>query len=266
MSTQSTAADARTAALTGLVDYAGLFPPARLQLDEALAEYRRIRASEHAWFVDRFIVKAELAGQLGDLPLSVVMDGDLPPLPPNVVMLEIKGEPPDGPLPAAAIVEVDWRDSLAMRARLEVLAADPRGLGAKLRCGGLTADMFPPPEAVARFMGHCRQLGLRYKLTAGLHQPFRHVDQATGFAHHGFVNLLAGETLGRTHALGAAGVTAIIADEDPANFRLDAQTLAWRDLSAGPAEIAAARSRGFLAFGSCDVEEPLAALAASGLL
>ncbi len=259
--------DARSAALTGLVDYAGLFPPARLPLDAAVAEYRRLKDSEHAWFVHRFIAKAELAGapELGEFPLSLVVDGDITGLGPNVVMLEFKGDPPAGPLPAAAVLEVDWRDAAAMRARLEELAADERRLGAKLRCGGLSADLFPPPQAVAGFMLHCRELGLAYKLTAGLHQPFRHVDHATGFTHHGFVNMLAAEVLGRAHGLGGETMAAIVADHDPANFRLDTEVLAWRDLAAGPAEVAAARANGFLAFGSCDVEEPIAGLAASGI-
>ncbi len=266
MSTPATATDARRAALTGLVDYAGLFPPARLPLSAAVAEYRRLRNSPSRWFVDRFIADAELAGQLGDLPVSVIAEGQLPDLPANVVMVEFKGAVPAGPLPAPAVAEVDWRQPAAMRTRLEELAADPRGLGAKLRCGGASADMFPPPAAVARFMLHCRELGLRYKLTAGLHQPFRHVDGATGFTHHGFVNMLAAEALGRAHGLDGDAMTEIVADGDSGSFRLDADALAWRDLAAGPAEIAAARTNGFLAFGSCDVEEPLTALAALGLL
>ncbi len=273
MSMPAAAADARATALAGLVDYAGVFPPARLPLDAALAEYRRIRASEHAWFVNAFIAPAgELAGppsqELAGLPLSIVVDGDLPALPAglDVAMLEFKTGVPGGHLPARAVVEVDWRDPAAMRARLAELAADGRGLGAKLRCGGLAADMFPPPAAVAGFMLHCRELRLAYKLTAGLHQPFRHVDEATGFTHHGFVNMLAAEVLGRAHGLGAAAVAGIVADEDPASFGLDAAALRWRGLAAGPVEIAAARRDGFLGFGSCDVEEPLAALAARGLL
>ena len=48
--------DARRALLTGLFDHAPLFPPAQLPLEEAVAEDRRARASEHAWLLGRFVV------------------------------------------------------------------------------------------------------------------------------------------------------------------------------------------------------------------
>lgn len=53
----SASAGAR-AFLAGLVDYAGLFPPAALPLDRALAEYARHRAGPDAWMLGRFIAPA----------------------------------------------------------------------------------------------------------------------------------------------------------------------------------------------------------------
>ncbi len=47
--------DARIAALSGLIDYAGLFPPASLDMEGAVAGYRGARSSTEAWIVDRFI-------------------------------------------------------------------------------------------------------------------------------------------------------------------------------------------------------------------
>jgi hypothetical protein len=44
--------------LDGLVDYAGLFPPARLPLEPAVHEYARHRAGPDAWMLGRFIVPA----------------------------------------------------------------------------------------------------------------------------------------------------------------------------------------------------------------
>lgn len=46
------------ALLTGLIDYAGLFPPARLPLDQAIRNYARYRQEEDAWMLGRFIVPA----------------------------------------------------------------------------------------------------------------------------------------------------------------------------------------------------------------
>jgi hypothetical protein len=46
------------ALLTGLIDYAGLFPPARLPLDQAIRNYARYRQEDDAWMLGRFIVPA----------------------------------------------------------------------------------------------------------------------------------------------------------------------------------------------------------------
>ncbi|UCF67091.1 MAG: hypothetical protein JSV80_15115 [Acidobacteriota bacterium] len=44
--------------LRKLIDYAGLFPPARLPLDEAIGNYARYRRQPEAWMLGRFICPA----------------------------------------------------------------------------------------------------------------------------------------------------------------------------------------------------------------
>ena len=44
--------------LSGVLDYAGLFPPAKLPLDEAFANYLRYRAGPNAWMLGRFVIPA----------------------------------------------------------------------------------------------------------------------------------------------------------------------------------------------------------------
>lgn len=41
--------------LTGIVDYAGLFPPAKLEMQAAIETYNRARMREDAWMLGRFI-------------------------------------------------------------------------------------------------------------------------------------------------------------------------------------------------------------------
>jgi hypothetical protein len=81
--------DARRVLLQGLIDYAGLFPPASLGIEAAVARYREARHGAHTWVLGRFISTAsrleELAGVLTATmtvgeptwPISVVLDGDV---------------------------------------------------------------------------------------------------------------------------------------------------------------------------------------------
>lgn len=46
------------ALLTDLIDYAGLFPPARLPLDLAIRNYARYRRENDAWMLGRFVIPA----------------------------------------------------------------------------------------------------------------------------------------------------------------------------------------------------------------
>ncbi len=70
---------ARTA-FERFIDYAGLFPPAKLDMNAALAEYDVSRNGPYAWMLGRFIIPAsrieELLSHAGpsQLPLSVIVD------------------------------------------------------------------------------------------------------------------------------------------------------------------------------------------------
>jgi len=80
MTTSATPLPAVRAAFSGLVDYAGLFPPAQLGMQPALAEYAAARQSPHAWMLARFIVAESRLAELLEsangtaLPLSVIVD------------------------------------------------------------------------------------------------------------------------------------------------------------------------------------------------
>jgi len=64
--------------LSDVIDYAGLFPPARLPLDTALRNYARYRQEPQAWMLARFICPA---GRLGELdPYVSELFGAGPPL------------------------------------------------------------------------------------------------------------------------------------------------------------------------------------------
>jgi hypothetical protein len=106
----------------------------------------------------------------------------------------------------------------------------------------------------AATLAACVTRGVALKCTAGLHSAVRHTDAATGFAHHGFLNLLAA-----CDAL-AAGEPAAAAErwlrqDDPGALVGD-----W-----SPDRVARARAV-FTSFGTCSVLEPVDDLVRLSLL
>ena len=80
MTTSTQVRPSVAAALCQLIDYAGLFPPAKLDVTPSLREYVEARGGSHAWMLGRFIVPEsrieELRSQLGSekIALSVIVD------------------------------------------------------------------------------------------------------------------------------------------------------------------------------------------------
>lgn len=67
------------ALLDSVIDYAGLFPPARLDMASAVAEYAKHLRGPEAWMVSRFACPAARLTELGEsLATSPLRDQDLP--------------------------------------------------------------------------------------------------------------------------------------------------------------------------------------------
>ena len=146
-----------------------------------------------------------------------------------------------------------------------------RGLRAKIRSGGITADAFPAIANVAEFIRACREKGIAFKATAGLHHPLRCVkpltyepNAATG-TMHGFVNVFLAAALVQG-GMNAADGAQLLEERDPKAFVFNDQGAAWRDRRAGLAALATTRSTFALSFGSCSFEEPIGELKELGLL
>jgi hypothetical protein len=155
-----------------------------------------------------------------------------------------------------------WRDSLPAA----VGTAAAVGTRVKLRCGGATAAAFPPPELVALVIASCRHAGVVFKATAGLHHPVRHTDAETGFPMHGFLNLLAASAFAAAYGSSASTLERVLAEEDPAAFRVGPELLEAEGLRASTEQIAAARRHLFAGYGSCSWREPVEDLQALGVL
>ena len=58
---------AARAAFAGLIDYAGLFPPASLPLDDVVRNYGEYRRGTHGWILGRLIAPVEKLADLESL-------------------------------------------------------------------------------------------------------------------------------------------------------------------------------------------------------
>ena len=64
--------------LTGLIDYAGLFPPAGLTMTSAVSNYATYRAGDDSWALARFIL---IASRLEEFENEMRGEDGLPPAP-----------------------------------------------------------------------------------------------------------------------------------------------------------------------------------------
>ena len=251
---------ARHALLAGLIDHAALFPPASLPMDAALEVDRAARATPHAWMLNRFLVPASQLAMLPegfDPPLGVIVDVDaLPPLSRQVEVVEARLER------AAATEGVSARVFLEVwpgdDAKLDAVAE--RGAGAKVRCGGATPDMFPSPAELAHFICGCRERGLAFKATAGLHHPLR-----DGIAH-GFLNLLGATLLAHADGAEPRELAAVLLEEDAGAFSVTDEAFTVCGRAYGAEAVTAAREQLFVGYGSCSFSEPVEDLRALRVL
>ncbi|MFI6395339.1 hypothetical protein [Nonomuraea sp. NPDC050540] len=178
---------------TALVDDAGLFPPTSLHMDEGLARHQRDLEAASPLLTHRFLCPASRLDTLRRAEprptrMGLILDTDEPPafadLP--IDFVEVR-------LPPEEAGRLDLPDGVRLfievppRSRVTGL---PEGAGLKVRCGGMTADAFPPAEHLGAFITHCVDNDIPFKATAGLHHAVRHFDPALGVDRHGFLNLV----------------------------------------------------------------------------
>src|SRR5215470_9694933 len=61
--------------LSGLIDYAGLFPPAALDLSTAAREYAEYREGEYRWALGRFVIPVARLDEFEKAAKAVLPDG-----------------------------------------------------------------------------------------------------------------------------------------------------------------------------------------------
>lgn len=80
------------ALLAEIIDYAGLFPPAKLPMDDAFSRFLTHRATENGWLLARFVCPAARLTELTPL----IANTDLGQTPIRIVVLGTGGDDPPG--------------------------------------------------------------------------------------------------------------------------------------------------------------------------
>ncbi len=290
--------NALRALLGGIVDYAGLFPPAALDMASAVRNYASYLAERDAWMLGRFVIPVARLGELDRIP------GGLPSAPERAWRLAALG---------GASIEADVERARAFnaehrRAIIDVLevkatsveeidriamavgsdfttfvelpsAADlapllaaikRRGLSAKIRTGGVVADVFPSAELVARFIRACLRAGVAFKATAGLHHPVRASYRLTYDAGgptgmmFGYLNVFLAAAL-MASGLNDDDAIRLLDERDPDAFDLRAGTVGWRGRVITVDDARRVREHVAVSFGSCSFREPVDELKALAL-
>jgi len=219
------------ALLENVIDYAGLYPPASLPLEQVIANYERYRESAEGWMLNRLVLPADKLTVRQCWRVTLLVDDEPGPLPLEVETLETK-RPGRLSLPTYCEVPIEQVD----------------GAYAKVRTAGL------PGEALADFLLAAASRRLPFKATAGLHH-----------AVPGFLNVFAAAVFAWQGA-DRGELVRVLEEQDASAFRFGEDALEWRDRRASVAEIGRARGKFAHSFGSCSFEEPVADLRALGLL
>ena len=279
------------ALLAGVVDYAGLFPPAGLDMGVAVHNYASYRGHDESWMLGRFVVPVarldELSAQLRALGaqaapawrLSALLGADIEADVERarkfnrehqgragVDTLEGKLDAGDAIRRVAAVAGREFAvfAEIPPDADVEsfVAAAKDARINVKIRTGGVTADAFPPPAAVVRFIRCCIASGVRFKATAGLHHAIRgeyrlaYDAAAASGTMFGFLNVLLTAAL-MAHGLTDTDALELLDERDPGAFTTTPATICWRRSTLDAEQARSTRDHLIVSIGSCSFIEPV---------
>jgi hypothetical protein len=288
--------------LHGLVDYAGLFPPAALSMADAVRSYDEYRRGAHAWMLGRFVVPVARLEEF--VRHAVPLGGRVVPR-----RLSVLGGPGDreaierfnGKFGDQAVIDavegkaatVDEVAGHAALASLRTPQGDPfvvfvevpieqdagalvsaigaNGLCAKVRTGGVTAGAFPDAVQLTQFLFSCAESDVAFKATAGLHHPLRgdyrltYEPESPHATMFGFLNVFLAACFLRA-GLTAERVTAVLEERDPKAFEFEPGGVLWHGHRLDAHSIDLLRERFAASFGSCSFAEPVQDLVSMGLI
>ncbi len=274
--------------LTRIVDYAGLFPPAALDMETAVRNYQRYLGGDEAWMLGSFVVPASRLREFAQVFDRVCCGEQENPWTLSVVCaaeradeVRVVEEFQEGALFIAAL-ECRAADARLTEAALAALPPSRRryiefpiprsseilpvleanGARAKIRTGGLTPETVPSPEAVVQFLLACAEAGVAFKATAGLHHPVRGLHALTSDAAsqrttmHGFLNVFLAAALAYFGA-GEEALLKTLSEASPGAFRIDDDVISWHEHELISDQLEQVRRNFAISFGSCSFAEPV---------
>lgn len=273
--------------LAAIVDYAGLFPPAKLSLREAIANYAQYYQTPYSWLLGRFIVPvwrlAELETLVTDVSsmpwtisaiLSENWELELEQIQNinnknkiAVTSLEFKPLPPEEIKRAILYLPngIESFFEIPLLENLETYLAVLQGTkaSAKIRTGGLTVQAFPNVDQLCQFICASAEAQVPFKATAGLHHllpgnyPVSYESNSFSTPMQGFLNLSILTALIYGQKLTFSEALTVLQELSISNFKFQEDTISWKNSDLNLPELQKARQYFFRSFGSCSFQEPL---------
>jgi hypothetical protein len=276
--------------LSGIVDYAGLFPPAGLDMKSAVSAYAGYLAGNDRDLLGRFVLPWKRLEEFASAAADVATSTDDP------WRLSATGSDDHDETRRAIdrfnastkrftcdVVEapVTSKDDVARAVAafpepfelyLEIApSGDPHELiteisntsaSAKIRTGGVVETAIPTPEQVYRFICECVNEGVPFKATAGLHHlirgqyPLTYEANSPTATMYGFLNIFLASAFCAAGSSESA-VLSILEEMNPAAFRFDDTGVWWRDHFIAYEQLSIVRQTVATTFGSCSFTEPV---------
>jgi hypothetical protein len=273
--------------LEGFIDYAGLYPPANLDMQPVVHNWHSFLQSDDRWMLARLIIPASRLSEFKRASEKLFPSAEEEPWQLSVLLPPVSSEHFESALQSviafnmescgavANVVEFKADTTSEIENALTMLhddlfpyielpiEEDPRGLiaalsgaiaGAKVRTGGIEKELYPSSQSLSRFIHSCAIAGQSFKATAGMHHPCQHKNESVGVIEFGFLSVL--------QATAAASVGNASLEE--VEQILNAHTPDFSQFTENQLE--KVRAELFNSLGTCSFDDPREDLRGMGLL
>jgi hypothetical protein len=287
-----------------LIDYAGLFPPAQLSLDDTIENYITYTSSRHSHMLAKLILPENLIEEAylklkqiklpNKIPISLLTNNvsknlndfhkysavfnlenieekisDIKDLEKSVSEASSHTNEHNS---LRVFFELDgvllrdtWEKEIIQQ--LEILNKyNSNQIGLKIRCGGVTPDLTPKTERLAEYLKLSANIEIPIKFTAGLHHPLYSYHQSFSGFMHGFLNVYLATFFAYKCKINTSEIIKILEAKSLNDFKFSDKFIRWQSYEIANTDISILREKRVFSFGSCSFDEPIDDLRSLGLL